>query len=108
MTKKQIELTAEDISAVEKPRERARLVKAPEHFISQDLIADINTNGLDEKRRGSHILRSGVYHRGRRHRESGAQHGAVEESELCFHRRRCNPLIHAGESDAGSVGPERA
>jgi sulfane dehydrogenase subunit SoxC len=51
MTKKQIELSAKDISAVEKPVNRARLVKAPEHFISQELITDINTNGLDESRR---------------------------------------------------------
>ena len=57
MTKKQIELSAEDISAVEKPANRARLVKAPEHFISQELIADINANGLDESRRG--FLRKG-------------------------------------------------
>ncbi|WP_215361662.1 sulfite dehydrogenase [Polynucleobacter ibericus] len=57
MTKKQIELSVEDISAVEKPANRARLVKAPEHFISQELIADINANGLDETRRG--FLRKG-------------------------------------------------
>ena len=59
MTKKQIELSAQDISAVEKPINRARLVKAPEHFISQELIADINTNGLDETRRG--FLRKGFF-----------------------------------------------
>jgi sulfane dehydrogenase subunit SoxC len=47
MTKKQIELSAEEVSAVERPANRARLVKAPEHFISQELIADINSNGLD-------------------------------------------------------------
>jgi sulfane dehydrogenase subunit SoxC len=57
MTKKQIEFSAKDISAVEKPTNRARLVTAPEHFISQDLIADINSNGLDETRRG--FLRKG-------------------------------------------------
>jgi sulfane dehydrogenase subunit SoxC len=57
MTKKQIELNAKDISAVEKPVNRARLVKAPEHFISSELIADINANGLDETRRG--FLRKG-------------------------------------------------
>ena len=57
MTKKQIELSAQDISAIEKPINRARLVKAPEHFISQDLIADINAHGLDENRRG--FLRKG-------------------------------------------------
>ena len=59
MTKKQIELSAQDISAVEKPINRARLVKAPEHFISQELIADINSNGLDETRRG--FLRKGFF-----------------------------------------------
>jgi sulfane dehydrogenase subunit SoxC len=57
MTKKQIELSAKDISAVEKPSNRARLLTAPEHFISQDLITDINANGLDEARRG--FLRKG-------------------------------------------------
>ena len=57
MTKKQIEISAKDISAIEKPANQARLVKAPEHFISQELIADINTNGLDEKRRS--FLRKG-------------------------------------------------
>ncbi len=57
MSKKQIELCAKDISAVEKPANRARLVKAPEHFISQELIADINANGLDESRLG--FLRKG-------------------------------------------------
>ena len=57
MTKKQIELNAKDVSAVEKPANRARLVKAPEHFISQELISDINANGLDETRRG--FLRKG-------------------------------------------------
>ena len=57
MTKKQVELSSQDISAVEKPANRARLVKAPEHFISQELIADINTNGLDETRRS--FLRKG-------------------------------------------------
>mgnify|MGYP000305271548 CR=1 FL=1 len=59
MTNKQIELTAKDISAVEKPANRARLVKAPEHFVSQELIADINANGLDETRRG--FLRKGFF-----------------------------------------------
>jgi hypothetical protein len=44
MTKKQIELSAQDISALEKPANRARLVKAPEHFISQELITDIQGN----------------------------------------------------------------
>ena len=57
MKNKQIELSAVDISAVEKPTNRARLVKAPEHFISQELIADINAKGLDESRRG--FLRKG-------------------------------------------------
>lgn len=57
MTKKQIEISAQDISAIEMPAHRARLVKAPEHFISQELIADINANGLDENRRG--FLRKG-------------------------------------------------
>ena len=57
MTKKQIELSAQDISKVEKPSNRARLVKAPEHFISKELITDINANGLDETRRG--FLRKG-------------------------------------------------
>jgi len=57
MTKKQIEISVQDICAVEKPSNRARLVKAPEHFISQELIADINANGLDENRRG--FLRKG-------------------------------------------------
>lgn len=57
MTKKQIELNAKDIFAVEKPVKRARLVKAPEHSISSELIADINANGLDETRRG--FLRKG-------------------------------------------------
>ena len=52
MTKKQIELSSQDVSFVEKPTNRARLVKAPEHFVSQELIADINANGLDENRRG--------------------------------------------------------
>ena len=46
MTKKQIELSAQDITAVEKPVNTARLVKAPEHFISQDLITDINSSRL--------------------------------------------------------------
>jgi len=59
MTKKQIELSVKDISAVEKPANRARLIKAPEHFISQELIADINSNGLDETRRG--FLRKGFF-----------------------------------------------
>ena len=57
MTKKQIEISAKDISAIEKPANQARLVKAPEHYISQELIADINANGLDENRRG--FLRKG-------------------------------------------------
>jgi len=57
MSNKQIELCAEDISAVEKSAHRARLVKAPEHFVSQDLIADINANGIDKTRRG--FLRKG-------------------------------------------------
>jgi sulfane dehydrogenase subunit SoxC len=57
MNKKQIEISAQDIGAIEKPNNQARLVKAPEHFISQELIADINANGLDENRRG--FLRKG-------------------------------------------------
>ena len=57
MTNKQIEISMQDINAVEKPRDRARLVKAPEHFVSHELIADINANGLDEKRRS--FLRKG-------------------------------------------------
>ncbi len=59
MTKKQIELSAQDISAIEKPANGVRLVKAPEHFISQELIAEINANGLDETRRG--FLRKGFF-----------------------------------------------
>jgi sulfane dehydrogenase subunit SoxC len=59
MTQKQIELSTQDVSAVEKPANRARLVKAPEHFISQELITDINANGLDETRRG--FLRKGFF-----------------------------------------------
>jgi len=59
MTKKQIELSAQDILAVEKPTNRARLVKAPEHFVSQELITDINAHGLDETRRG--FLRKGFF-----------------------------------------------
>jgi sulfane dehydrogenase subunit SoxC len=47
MTKKHIEISVKDISAIEKSSHRARLVKAPEHFISQELIADINANGLN-------------------------------------------------------------
>jgi len=35
MINKQIELSAEDVFAIEKPANRARLVKAPEHFVSQ-------------------------------------------------------------------------
>jgi len=57
VSNKQIELNREDIYAVEKPASSARLVKAPEHFVSQELIADINANGLDETRRG--FLRKG-------------------------------------------------
>ena len=57
MTKKQMELSAQDVTAVEKPANRARLVKAPENFVPQDLISDINKNGLNENRRG--FLRKG-------------------------------------------------
>ena len=57
MSKKQLEISAQDIRAIAKPANQARLVKAPEHFISQELIADINANGLDENRRG--VLRKG-------------------------------------------------
>ena len=52
MSKDQIELSAKDVSAVEKPLDRARLIKAPENFLSKEFISDINKNGLDENRRG--------------------------------------------------------
>ena len=55
MTKKQIELSVQEISAVEKPVNRARLVKAPEHFVSPELITDINAHGLDESAFAGHI-----------------------------------------------------
>jgi len=57
MIHKQIEIDLQDIYAIEKPSNQARLLKAPEHFISQELIAEINANGLDENRRG--FLRKG-------------------------------------------------
>jgi sulfane dehydrogenase subunit SoxC len=57
MNKKQLELNSKDIPYVEKPKGQSRLRKAPEHFISQDFIADVNKNGLDENRRG--FLRKG-------------------------------------------------
>ena len=52
MTKNQIEISTQDISAIEKPLDRARLVKAPENFLSKDFISEVNANGLDENRRG--------------------------------------------------------
>ena len=45
MSKDQIELSAKDVSAVEKPLDRARLIKAPENFLSKEFISDINKNG---------------------------------------------------------------
>ncbi|MDZ4057547.1 MAG: hypothetical protein U1D69_11420, partial [Polynucleobacter sp.] len=57
MSKSQLELNSEDIKYTEKPKGQTRLRKAPEHFISQDFIADVNQNGLDESRRG--FLRKG-------------------------------------------------
>jgi sulfane dehydrogenase subunit SoxC len=57
MNKNQLELNSEDIQYVEKPKGQSRLRKAPEHFISEDFIADVNKNGLDENRRG--FLRKG-------------------------------------------------
>ena len=41
MTKNQIEISTQDISAIEKPLDRARLVKAPENFLSKDFILSL-------------------------------------------------------------------
>ena len=57
MNKNQLELHSEDIPYVEKPKGQSRLRKAPENFISNEFVADVNKNGLDENRRG--FLRKG-------------------------------------------------
>ena len=46
VNEKQIELGREDIYAIEKPANKARLVKAPEHFVSQELIDDIKFKSI--------------------------------------------------------------
>ena len=38
-------------------KRRGQIKQAPENFISQDLIADLNQNGMDDTRRG--FMRSG-------------------------------------------------